>query len=430
MKVFILSLGCAKNRVDSECLAGELQRAGHTLVDSVTKAYAVIVNTCGFIRPAVEENIAEILELEELRAAGKIRKLGIVGCLYNRYGKELSDGFENVDFWAKSEDWDTVLNALKGEPSCGRVRANLPDCPSVSRYLKVSEGCNNRCTYCKIPSIRGNLRSLSIDTIVREAQQLAEEGARELCLVGQDLTAYGMDIDGKPKLLELLDALEYGLPDRVRLRLLYLHPERVTVRLMERIAGSKMILNYLDVPIQHADEKILVSMNRAMTHDRLAEIFAYARSLNPYFALRTTCMVGFPGERHNHFQNLLNFLEEVRFDRVGAFIYSPEDGTAACDMPQIGINVAEKRLAALMELQEEISLERQQLFLGKRLQVLVERVEGNYVEGRSYREAPEVDGVIEVEGAGGRRLQVGNVIDVEVIDAAPHDLIARQLLLK
>ena len=427
MKIFILSLGCAKNRVDSECLAGELRRAGHVLTGSAEEAEAAIVNTCGFIQPAVEENITAILDLEELKAEGQLKKIGVVGCLFNRYGAELAAGFKTVDFWAESEAWDKVLEALGNKASVSRTRANLPDSPFFTRYLKISEGCDNRCTYCAIPSIRGKLRSLPVKTIVDEAVSLAEEGARELCVVGQDLTAYGMDFDGKSKLTKLLDALEDNLPDSVRLRLLYLHPDRVTPKLLERVVSGRKILNYLDIPVQHADEGILAAMNRGINKKRLEDIFSCARSLDPDFALRTTCMVGFPGETARSFGNLLDFLEKVQFDRAGAFTYFAEEGTDAASMPkQVRNSTKERRLAELMELQEEISFARQQRFVGRTLDVLVEKTDGNYAEGRSFREAPEVDGIIEIDGAR-NDLKAGDVIKVKIKDAVPHDLTGEEV---
>ncbi len=427
MRIFILSLGCAKNRVDSECLAGELRRAGHVLVGEAEDAEAAIVNTCGFIQPAVEENISVILDLEELKAQGKLKKIGVVGCLFNRYGTELAKGFDTVDFWAESEAWDRVLEALGSKTQRGRVRANLPDSPFFTRYLKISEGCDNRCTYCAIPSIRGSLRSLPVKTVVSEARRLAEEGAKELCVVGQDLTAYGMDFAGKSQLAQLLDALERELPDNVKLRLLYLHPDRVTPRLLERIVSGGKILNYLDIPIQHADEGVLAAMNRGISKNRLLDIFRCARSLDADFALRTTCMVGFPGETRRAFRNLLDFMSEVRFDRAGAFAFFAEEGTKAAAMPhQTRKSTKESRLAELMELQEQISFERQQRFEGKTLRVLVEKTDGDYAEGRSYREAPEVDGIIEIINARGA-LRAGDVINVKIKEALPHDLTGEEV---
>ncbi len=427
LKIYILSLGCAKNRVDSECLAGVLRRAGHLIVSEAEEAEAVIVNTCGFIQPAVEENISVILDLEEMKSQGKLQKIGVVGCLFNRYGVELAKGFDTVDFWAESEAWDKVLEALGSKTSRGRVRANLPDSPFFTRYLKISEGCDNRCTYCAIPSIRGSLCSLSVKTVVSEALHLVEEGAKELCVVGQDLTAYGMDFAGKSQLTQLLDALENELPEGVKLRLLYLHPDRVTSQLLERIVSGSKILNYLDIPIQHADEGILAAMNRGISKERLIDIFRCARSLDADFALRTTCMVGFPGETRRAFGRLLDFLEKVQFDRVGAFTYFAEEGTQAAAMPkQVRKSTKESRLAELMELQEQISFERQQRFEGKMLRVLVEKTDTDYAEGRSYREAPEVDGVIEIINARGT-LRVGDVINVKIKEALPHDLTGEEV---
>ena len=427
MKIFITSLGCAKNQVDSECLAGELARGGHTLVSNVETADCAIINTCGFIQPAVEENIAAILDLEELKIAGKLKKIGVVGCLFNRYGTELASSFKAVDFWAKSEDWKSVLEALGSKAQGIRVRANLPDAPRHTRYLKISEGCDNNCTYCAIPSIRGGLKSLPVKTIVDEAMSLVNEGARELCVVGQDLTAYGMDMGGGPRLVELLDALEENLPRDVWLRLLYLHPDRVTHKLLERVVSGKNILHYLDIPIQHSDEQILSAMNRGVSGERLAEIFSFARALDPDFALRTTCMVGFPGEKAKHFKNLLAFLEKTQLDRVGAFTYFAEEGTKAAEMPcQVTKRTKAARLAKLMELQENISLMRGQRFVGRTLDVLVELVNGEFAEGRSYREAPDVDGVIEFKPKS--KLKPGDFVKVKITEALPHDLYGIEVL--
>ena len=323
MKIYCLTLGCAKNRVDSECLAGALAAAGHELVPSAEDAECALVNTCGFIRPAVEESIAAILDLEELKKDKKLQKIGVVGCLVNRYGEDLPSEVPLVDFWARTEDWKFVLEQLKTPGDDARRRGTLPLSSKYSRYLKISEGCGNCCTYCAIPGIRGPLRSLPVEVIVKEAAQLAEEGARELCVVGQDLTVYGTDTDGRPRLIELLDALESSLPHDLWIRLLYLHPSRVDRALLERVAAGRQVLPYLDIPVQHGDPEILAAMNRGIAPETLRGIFRTAREINPDFALRTTCMVGFPGEKKRHFDNLKNFVSEVRFDRMGAFTFSP-----------------------------------------------------------------------------------------------------------
>ena len=285
MKVYCLSLGCAKNRVDSECLAGELERAGHILVDDVMFADVGIVNTCGFIQPASEESIAAILDLEQLKKEGKLIKIGVVGCLVNRYSDDLTKEIPSVDFWARSEDWAAVVKSLGGIPEMSRCRSSLPSSSKFTRYLKISEGCENKCTYCAIPGIRGGLRSLPMDTLIREADQLVKEGAAELCVVGQDLTVYGTDIYGRESLTDLLDELERALPKNIWIRLLYLHPSRITTRLLERVASGRQVLPYLDIPIQHADPEILSAMNRKILPEELASIFNTARSINADFAL-------------------------------------------------------------------------------------------------------------------------------------------------
>jgi len=429
MRIYCLSLGCAKNKVDSECLAGELRRAGHTLAEDVEDADAAIVNTCGFIRPAVEESIAAILDLEQLKREGKIKKIGVVGCLYNRYGDEMNKEIPSVDFWARSEDWASVISSLGGIPVQGRCRTSLPSSSKFSRYLKISEGCDNRCTYCAIPGIRGGLRSLPLKVVVDEAQQLVSDGARELCVVGQDLTAYGMDISGKSGLTELLDELESSLPHNIWIRLLYLHPVRVTPKLLERVAGGRQIIPYLDIPVQHGDSRMLDLMNRGMDDASLIGIFKTARSIDQNFALRTTCMVGFPGEDRSHFEKMMRFISDVCFDRMGAFAFYPEEGTEAALMQkQVSESTKKRRLEKLMALQEEISYERQKLFLNRKMNVLVERIyKEGFAEGRSFREAPEVDGVIEIRNIRSD-LKEGDVVEVRMTEAMPHDMAGEEVM--
>lgn len=429
MKIYCLTLGCAKNRVDSECLAGALAAAGHELVPSAEDAECALVNTCGFIRPAVEESIAAILDLEELKKDKKLQKIGVVGCLVNRYGEGLPSEVPLVDFWARTEDWKFVLEQLKTPGDDARRRGTLPLSSKYSRYLKISEGCGNCCTYCAIPGIRGPLRSLPVEVIVKEAAQLAEEGARELCVVGQDLTVYGTDTDGRPRLIELLDALESSLPHDLWIRLLYLHPSRVDRALLERVAAGRQVLPYLDIPVQHGDPEILAAMNRGIAPETLRGIFRTAREINPDFALRTTCMVGFPGEKKRHFDNLKNFVSEVRFDRMGAFTFFPEEGTVAAALEgQVPERTKNRRLGELMRLQEEISFERQRCFIGRELKVLVEKIEREegYAEGRSFREAPEVDGVIEIRNIR-EDLKEGDIITLRVAEAMPHDMTGEEI---
>lgn len=418
-RLFLLSLGCAKNQVDSEVLAGRLRLAGFDLVAEAEEAEVALINTCGFIQPAVEESLAAYLDLEELKAEGRIKKIGLLGCLFNRYGEELRRELPAVDIWAPSEAWDQVLAALGRQAPPGR--AVLPGMTAWSRYLKIAEGCDNRCSYCMIPSIRGPFRSRSLDAVVAEAEDLLSEGALEICLIAQDPTAWGRDRK-EGELIDLIDALEKALPETVWLRLHYLHPQGVDEALLERMAGGGQLLPYLDMPIQHVDDRILSSMNRRTTGKRAAEIFRYARSLDEDFALRTTFITGFPGEDSRAFDKILAFIDEQELDRVGAFPFWPEEGTEAALLPRRPRpSTAQRRLEALMSLQKEISLRRQNRFVGRLLQVLVEGIDPSGLAwGRSFRDGPEVDGVVQFPAG---EVELGTFVTVKVTEALEHDLV-------
>lgn len=427
--VYCLSLGCAKNRVDSERMLAALEERGYSLASSAEGADICLVNTCGFIRPAVEESIAAILDLLELKERGDARRVGVVGCLLNRYGDDVQKELPEVDFWVEAEDIGALLEGMgEARPSALPTRrALIPGHHPHTRYLKVAEGCNNKCSYCTIPSIRGSLRSLSVQRLVEEAHQLVLSGARELCLIGQDLTVYGTDIEGTSQLIELLDALESSLPEDIWLRLLYLHPSRVDRALLERVARGRQLLPYLDIPIQHASEEILTAMNRSLPAGSLERLFAEARAIRSDFTLRTTCMVGFPGERKEHFEELLNFLKRTQIDRVGAFTYCSEEGTPAASMKgRVSEKIKQSRLERLMLLQQEISFKRQRLFEGCEMDVLVESIADGMAQGRSFREAPEVDGVVEIQNAR-PEMRVGDKVRVRMIEALEHDMIGEEV---
>jgi len=424
--VHIISLGCPKNSVDSEHLAGILKASGLNLVDAPEKADAVIINTCGFIQAAVEEGIQVILSAEKLKKEGVISQIAVVGCMLNRYGSDLKAEFPTVDFWARSEEWGTLLReigrSLPAPEKSDTLRADLSGRP-WSRFLKISEGCNSHCSYCAIPGIRGRLRSQPIGAIVAEAHRLVDEGARELCLVGQELSIYGQDLFGKPSLGLLLDELEKELPRGLWLRLFYLHPSLVDVKFLERAASSPLILPWLDIPIQHIDDDILRRMNRPPVEKHIRELFRAGRSINPDFAFRTTLMVGFPGETRAQFDKLLDFVEEIGFDRLGAFTYSPEDGTPAASFPdQIPEEEKTARYNELMELQQEVSTARQALFVGRTMDVLIDEIDGTTGEriGRTYRDAPEIDGEVSVAGAESAR--PGDMIKVRITASSEYDL--------
>lgn len=429
-----MSMGCAKNSVDSEHLIGLLESSGHRIVESADEAQVGIINTCAFIQDAVKENIDAILDLELLKEQGKLDKIVVAGCIVNRYEEELRQEVPSVDLWAGAEEWDKIVAFLDDgtaaqDTNCRPLRARglLPEHRPWSRYLKVGEGCDTFCSYCTIPLIRGRLRSVPIPGLVDEARQLAASGAREICLVGQDLTVYGRDLYGEPRIGELLKALDEELPDETWIRLLYLHPDRISHDFLDFLMGSKKILPYLDVPIQHIDDGILAGMNRASASAHIRDVFRYVRAKNPLFALRTTIMVGFPGETEEQFERVLEFLEEAEIDRLGAFMYSPEEGTKAALLPNpIPDAIKEERYARLMALQAEISRERNALFVGRKMKVLIEEIdaEADSAWGRSWRDAPEVDGMVCVEDGGD--LIPGSMVEVKITDAEEYDLFGRQ----
>ncbi|EEX49049.1 MULTISPECIES: 30S ribosomal protein S12 methylthiotransferase RimO [Jonquetella] len=418
----IVTLGCPKNEADSERLAGIMARAGFSLTDKSEGVDLILLNTCGFIQPAVEEGISTMLDMETMKARGDVKALAVVGCMVNRYGDDLKKEFPTVDYWARSEQWQELIESM-GATYLGDGRHILTRTP-WTRYLKISEGCNCQCSYCAIPGIRGRLCSRPIDELVQEAGRLVSEGAKELCLVGQELTEYGADLYKKRSLPKLLTELEKTLPQSVWLRLFYLHPSHLDTALLEQIASSKQIVPWLDVPIQHIDNQVLERMARPPVETKIRSLFKIAREINPDFAFRTTLMVGFPGETRRQFDRLLDFVEDIQFDRLGAFTYSPEDGTKAASFPdQIPEDEKGRRYDELMSLQQSISRRRQALFVGRRLDVLVEEVDQDGTRwGRSYRDAPEIDGAVALSGSAS---QPGDIVSALIDDSSEYDLFGR-----
>jgi len=432
MKIFLLSMGCAKNTADSEHLIALLKAAGHEIEDEAVKAEAAIINTCGFILDAVKENIDAILDLEELKAKGKIKKLIVLGCLVNRYEKDLIKEFSSVDLFARSEEWEKIINFLGGEfnQNCKTVSPAL-DKRFWSRYLKVSEGCNTLCSYCAIPSIRGRLRSVGLKNLIDEALMLCAAGAKELCLVGQDLTVYGNDFnDANINLKTLISELDRELPKGTWIRLLYLHPNRVNEELIDFLMSHEKVLHYLDIPIQHADSEILKLMNRPCPEGHMEKIFRYIRAQDNLFTLRTTIMTGFPGETQEKFEKVLDFISEIEFDHLGVFPYSKEDGTPAAKLKnKISKKISENRCSEILNLQSEIAGERSSLFDGRELEVLIERFERDdgklLAYGRSFRDAPEIDGVVCVSGLGEKKFNPGEIIRVKIESSIENDLFGK-----
>lgn len=433
-KIALVSLGCPKNLVDSETAVGELSQAGHEIAGDASGADAIVVNTCGFIESAREESIDAILQAVECKRSGRCRAVIVIGCLSQRFAGDLARELGDVDAFLgvghTGEVAAAVESALAGrriisdagppavwvEPEC-RVRST----PPWTAYLKISDGCDNRCAYCAIPDIRGPFRSRPRELIVDEARRLADAGVKELILVGQDSTQYGADWGrpgSLPGLLEELDSI-----DGVRwIRVMYCYPSKIDAGLVRAVTSLPNVAPYLDIPMQHADDSILRAMNRHGTAESYLRLIDQLRSACPDVALRSTFIVGFPGETEAAFRRLLRFLERARLDRVGAFVYSVEEGTPAASLkPRPDRGKSARRLDELMRLQQGISLERNRSLIGRELEVLVEARTDDGAVGRSYRDAPEIDGLVYVRGC---RSEPGEFVRATVSGATHYDLTA------
>ena len=407
-KAGIVSLGCAKNQVDAEMLLFSLKQKGFELVDDPAKADAVIVNTCGFIESAKQESIDEIIELGKLKREGKIKAIIVTGCLAERYQNEITKQLYEVDaavgIGANSKIADIVLDALGGNktelfPSKlelplegGRIQST----PPYTAYLKIAEGCDNRCTYCAIPLIRGGFRSREPENVIEEAKQLAEKGVRELNVIAQDTTRYGEDLFGKPYLAKLLK--ELCKIEKLRwIRVLYCYPERVTDELIDVMANEEKIVKYIDLPLQHCNAEILKSMNRRGSRESLTALLNKIRDRIPNVVLRTTFISGFPGETEEQFEELCEFAKEIEFDRLGCFPYSQEEDTPAAAFPnQLDGETKQNRADIIMEQQQLIMTRRCEKLVGTTAEVLVEGFDriAECWYGRTYADAPEVDGCV------------------------------------
>lgn len=435
-KLHIISLGCSKNLIDSEVMGGLAHSSGMTLVNSPDEADVIIVNTCGFIQPAKEEALEVILTLAE--AKKKIRhdqRLIVAGCLAQRYGKELIDEIPEVDLWMGTGEVGNIVGHLmtpkrkaviaKPDFLMTSEHERILSSGSVTAYLKISDGCSNRCAYCAIPSIRGKARSRRPEDILLEAQKLADRGTREIILIGQDTSAYGRDLKTRPELSGLLSDL--AAVSGIRwIRLLYTHPAHITTDILKAMAGHKKICRYIDLPVQHIDDTILSAMNRRVKAARISDIITQARSIMPDVALRTSIIVGFPGETEKRFEALLDFIRETRFDHLGVFTYSREEGTAAAKMPsRISEKEKERRRDAVMSEQADISHVINQRLIGSTQEVLIEAKsdrEGYPFVGRCRRQAPDIDGVTYVKGAGAK---IGRFVQCTMTGADHYDLFGK-----
>ena len=425
--VGVVSLGCAKNLVDTERMLGLLSEAGFSIVNEPQDADILVVNTCGFIEPAKQESIDTILEMAQYKRRGRCKTLVVTGCLSQRYRTELAGELPEIDVLLGVREYEK-LPALLGAPnpcgSAGRILAT----PPYSAYLRIGDGCNNRCAYCAIPLIRGPLSSVAQDALFDEALQLADRGVTELTLIAQDTSGYGVDRYGEPRLAGLLDRLS-GIAALHWIRVLYTYPDTVTPALIDRIRAAGKVVHYLDMPLQHISDSVLQRMNRRGGGAQIRALLEYLATNAPDFILRTTMMVGFPGETDRDFAELTAFLSQYPFDRVGAFAFSPEEGTAAADMPdQVEEAVKRARLDALLTQQQEISHQRALRRVGSVAELLVEGGDAARLWGRTYGEAPDVDGRVFIPKPGGAPGPVaGSYIPVRLTGALEYDMIGELL---
>ena len=436
----IVSLSCAKYQVDAEMLLFRLKQKRFELVDDPAKADAVIVNTCGFIESAKQESIDEIIELGKLKREGKIKAIIVTGCLAERYQNEITKQLYEVDaavgIGANSKIADIVLDALGGNktelfPSKlelplegGRIQST----PPYTAYLKIAEGCDNRCTYCAIPLIRGGFRSREPENVIEEAKQLAEKGVRELNVIAQDTTRYGEDLFGKPYLAKLLK--ELCKIEKLRwIRVLYCYPERVTDELIDVMANEEKIVKYIDLPLQHCNAEILKSMNRRGSRESLTALLNKIRDRIPNVVLRTTFISGFPGETEEQFEELCEFAKEIEFDRLGCFPYSQEEDTPAAAFPnQLDGETKQNRADIIMEQQQLIMTRRCEKLVGTTAEVLVEGFDriAECWYGRTYADAPEVDGCVFFT-TGGKKPSIGSFVNVKITDTMGIDPVGEMI---
>ncbi len=431
MKVLLISLGCDKNLVDSEVMLGLLNKAGHELTNDETEAEAVVINTCAFISDAKEESINTIIEIGRLKKTGRLKKLIVAGCLSQRYKDEIMKELPEIDVIIGATNYDKIVEAIGTDEDAIVDDINYTPKPVSERivttnasmaYFKIAEGCNKLCTYCIIPHIRGRYRSIPMDRLLASAEKLAADGIKELVLVAQETTLYGVDLYGGKKLPELLTKLS-DIEGIEWIRLLYCYPEEITDELISVMAENQKICHYIDIPIQHSENKILRRMGRKTSREDIVSLVSKLRTAMPDIAIRTTLISGFPGETQELHDGLVDFVDECEFDRLGVFTYSPEEGTPAASYEdQVDGELAAKWRDEIMELQQEISYEKNQELIGSIQRVLIEGylVEDDVYVGRTYRDAPGVDGIVFVSAP--YELMSGSFVDVKITEANEYDL--------
>lgn len=419
----VITMGCSKNLVDSEVLMKQLEGSYTVHHDSNELSDIVVINTCGFINDAKEESIDTIINALELKATGKVKKVFVTGCLSQRYKKELTAEMPEVDGYFGTSDLNEILKSLHVDYRHELYGQRLLTTPRHFAYLKISEGCNRKCSFCAIPLIRGPHISRKIEDLVMEAKHLALQGVKELLLIAQDLTWYGLDLYGKRVLPELLDKLS-EIEGIEWIRMHYTYPANFPVGLLKTMRENPKVCPYLDMPLQHINSKILKSMKRGLGGEKTTELLDRIKAEVPDIALRTTLIVGYPGETEEDFQELMDFVEKYRFDRLGVFTYSPEEGTSADLLPDdVPEETKEERKSRLMSKQQDISLELNQAKIGKIFRVIVDRHENDRYIGRTMYDSPEVDNEVIIETK--HKLSIGDFVQVEITAADFFDLIAK-----
>ena len=419
----MISLGCAKALVDSEILLGGLKQNQVEIIKTPAGADTVVVNTCGFLDIAREESIETILQAAELKKSGYIEQLVVMGCLSERYPDELAKEIPEIDRIFGSNNHRDIVSFITGKEYAHDdplfFRSLMT--PNHYAYLKITEGCDNGCSFCSIPIMRGLQKSRPIPAIVDEAQRLVEQGVKELLIIAQDSTSYGWDLEKKVYLSDLIYALDETLPDSVKwLRIHYAHPAHLYQRIIDAMAATDRVCNYLDMPIQHASDEMLKSMRRGLNQEGIRKRIAKLRSANPGIVLRTTLIVGYPGETEDEFNDLYDFVKEIRFDRLGVFTYSEEEGTLAASLEDnVTPELKDERKGIILDLQAGISAEKNQEFIGQTLKVLVDEIGETVSVGRTEFDSPEVDQVVHIKGV----VEKGEFCQIQIENANEFELI-------
>ena len=434
-KIGMVSLGCPKNTVDSEIVLGSLTDKGYSVTSNEGDADVIIVNTCGFIDKAKEESIDAILEMAEYKRKGNCQKLVVMGCLSQRYKDELLKEIPEIDYLVGAGDFKSVAEMIESKNGIKKSKVREPvfdfnentprilTTPRYTAYVKIAEGCSNRCSFCIIPKIRGPFKSRNVDSIVREAEMLSDKGVKEINLISQDTTMFGTDIGLKNGLSVLLKKLVKI--DGIRwIRLLYCYPTFLNDELIEIMKNEEKICKYIDLPLQHSHDDILKAMMRQEREGEIRDLIFRIRDAIPDIAIRTAFIVGFPGETERHFEHLSSFVKEMKFDHLGVFTYSPEEGTKAVEIPNHVLeDVKNKRKDTIMEIQKRLSLEKNKRFIGTTKDVLVEETTGSdefLISGRMQTQAPEIDGVVYIEKS---EVRAGDILPVKITKAMEYDLV-------